>query len=509
MKSAREKSIWCETNDKIYSQAPNISFILHNDEIQTLKEVLGDETRNRLNAFRSLMSKSLKNGYKIDIDFISHFSGYFKVDEDCICKELLDTTSSRENYIFKVGKLLAAGKVGSAYLLKYDDSYFILKSIRRGLISPRPYLRLHAYSLSDLFRLQDMNPGLGINYWVSNKKPKLLAVGGDNFSNQTCLHMALNEILKENPNYVYQYDAFYCGDGGYNITELAMKGDLSSYLDSVESVDEDFLYDLFEQILSVMSIVKDPLYSFVHADFKCRNVFVTIDDGRPVYQLADFDKSSIFYRGLRFYNNTGDYRFSDLPFEVQDGDEGKYYVIDNYQIRAGTPIQVFTMHNPYGFYLSFDLYTFFYSLMMEPTVWSYIEKNQDDSFIFSVWKDMWYADDFPKVMEQIFSQHLKLETMWGTEAKNELANMRSIRTISNIFYSLNLKLKVDLSNMYEKFNLEIRESESNIENREITISKGKHLCIEECRKSTGWRGGNKCKTNTFSSAGSIYDWDWC
>lgn len=519
MEVEKEKSVWCAKREIVIPGTEEFLFRLEGGEEESLKMLLQREAVHRQRAFVNLMEPvdNESGGLDRNLDFVSNFTSYFQVDVPCICEELIQQNESeRADFVFSIGQLLAAGKVGEAFLLQYNDQYLILKSIKG--VSTKPYLSLRVLSLSTLSsQLKLMNPGLVKNAWIKKQtgREKLIAIGGDNFSNQTCLHMILNTILKDNPNYVYQYDAFYCAKNGYNVTEFATQGDLSKFLsDKTDEVNEIFLQDLLSQVLQPLSILKSDLFSFVHADLKTRNVFVSLDkDGNPIYRIADFDKSSIFWKGLRFYNQSGDYRWSNLPFGISDGPEGTYYIIDNAEVSAGLPIQVYTMHNPYGFYLSYDIYTFFYSLMMEPAIWDYIwyiHTNDMASNVYESWKWLWHIDQFEDVMTTIQSIHMELSALTTeSDIKGKLATMRSIRTISNLFHSQGYKLKVDLQPFYRMFGLRLRGIRQTLTDRTVEISKDGHVCVKACRESTGFRGGNKCDTNTYSSKGSLYDWDWC
>lgn len=517
MEGVREDSVWCAKRGIVVPGTEEFLFQITGGEEESLKTLLKREAVRRTRAFINLMEPNESSGVDRNLDFISNFTSYFNVDIPCICDELLQQNElERADFVFNIGKLLAAGKVGEAFLLQYNGQYLILKSIKN--VSTKPYLSLRVLSLSTLpTQLKIMNPGLIKNAWIKKqtRKEKLIAIGGDNFSNQTCVHMILNTILKDNPNYVYQYDAFYCGNNGYNVTEFATQGDLSKFLsEKSDDVTEIFLQDLLTQVLTPLSILKSDLFSFVHADLKARNVFVSLDKaGQPIYRIADFDKSSIFWKGLRFYNQSGDYRWNNLPFEPIEGSEGIYYIIDNAEVRTGLPIQVYTMHNPYGFYLSYDIYTFFYSLMMEPSVWNYMwyaHNYNRSSKVYKSWKWLWYSDQFDDVMMTIQSIHADLALLrTEKEIKAKLAIMRSIRTISNLFYSKAYKLKVDLQPFYRSFGLRLRGVRQPITDRTVEISRDGHVCVKACHKSKGFRGGNKCDTNTYSSKGSLYDWDWC
>jgi len=508
-------SIWCGLKEILVYTDDGVMFKSEDTKVESLKDALKSENRPAIYEFGQLMAITDR---EINLTFVSRFLDLFKVNLRCICKDLLEN-STKTDMIFNLINKRAAGKVGEAYLLGYDGGYLILKSIKE--VIPKPYLSLRVKSLSyypNLLKI--MNPGLEYNLWVNQKTgtEQLIAIAGDNFTNQTCIHMALNQILGDSLNYIYQYDAFYCGTSGYNVTNLANAGDLSSYLDQPDrfgfeapEINEDFLINLLTQVLTPLSLLKSNRYAFSHSDLKCRNVFVNVNtDGSRTYMLADFDKSSIFWNGLRFYNQSGDYGLSNLPFEPKEGPEGVYYTIDNLQIRAGLPIQVYTMHNPFGFYLSYDLYTFWYSLMMEPTIWNYI-KSATGGIVLSAWKSMWYDDQYDAVMSDIANTHDVLASMGDRKAqKPMITSMRSIKTIANKFYDNSYKLKTDLSKMYSYFGLSvINYDPPPVTDRTIQISTGGHVCIEPCRKSTGFRGGHKCKTNIYSKSGSIYTWDWC
>jgi len=508
-------SIWCGLKEILVYTDDGVMFKSDDTKVESLKDALKSENRYAIYEFRQLMTITDR---EINLTFVSRFLDLFKVNLPCICKDLLES-STKTDMIFDLKSQIAAGKVGAAYLLGYDGGYLILKSIKR--VIPKPYLSLRVNPISyypNLLKI--MNPGLEYNLWINEKTgaEQLISIAGDNFTNQTCIHMALNQILGGSLNYIYQYDAFYCGTNGYNVTNLANAGDLSSYLDHPDrfgfeapEITEEFLIDLLTQILTPLSVLKSNRYAFSHSDLKCRNVFVNVNtDGSRTYMLADFDKSSIFWKGLRFYNQSGDYRLSDLPFEPKEGPEGVYYTIDNLQIRAGLPIQVYTMHNPFGFYLSYDLYTFWYSLMMEPVIWNYM-KSATDGRVLSAWKSMWHRDQYDAVMADIGNTHDILASTGDKQSQEPMiTSMRSIRTIANKFYEKGYKLKTDLFDMYSYFGLVVTNYEPKpVSDRTIQISAGGHVCVRPCRKSTGFRGGYKCDTNMYSNSGSIYTWDWC
>lgn len=71
------------------------------------------------------------------------------------------------------------------------------------------------------------------------------------------------------------------------------------------------LGEIISQLFQPLSILQHPKYAFVHGDLKSKNVFVKhikpdedpTGKGRNfVFKIADYDKSSITYNGIRFYN---------------------------------------------------------------------------------------------------------------------------------------------------------------------------------------------------------------
>ncbi len=156
----------------------------------------------------------------------------------------------------------------------------------------------------------DANPSLDFQRYVDSRTGAVLAltVAGDDFANQTCMHVAIQQILEKGKpgwdNVVRQRAAFYCQGAGINITEYADMRDLHKFLGETPSalIDEAFVDDLMQQILTPLAALKAQEYSFSHSDLKARNIFVASRDAGVTYRLADFDKSSITWHGFRFYN---------------------------------------------------------------------------------------------------------------------------------------------------------------------------------------------------------------
>jgi hypothetical protein len=85
--------------------------------------------------------------------------------------------------------------------------------------------------------------------------------------------------------------------------------DLKEYIDRrfIELSADDKkrgIVDIFNKIVPSLKILKEPAYLFTHTDMKKENIFVDImETGDDIFYLADFDKSSIYYHGIRFFND--------------------------------------------------------------------------------------------------------------------------------------------------------------------------------------------------------------
>lgn len=109
---------------------------------------------------------------------------------------------------------------------------------------------------------------------------------------------------------------------GVTIMDVANQGDLDSYIrrmtrtefsefnpnttvnDKVYEEVTVFFNNVIEQIMKPLDLLHSSKYAFVHGDMKSKNVFVhKKEDGTIVYKLADFDKSSINFNGVRFHNS--------------------------------------------------------------------------------------------------------------------------------------------------------------------------------------------------------------
>jgi serine/threonine protein kinase len=329
--------------------------------------------------------------------------------------------------------------------------------------------------------------------------------------------MILNEYLGENPNYLYQFDSFYCLTGermdGYNITAFSNSGDLSSFIEKTE-LNQNMILDIIIQIMMPLYVLKHPMIGFLHSDLKPKNIFVNRTmDGRYQFKLADFDKSSIFYRKIRFFNDhynltlnkkfLGTFEINKTPFPLHKSKTQppyEYYSMKDANFYGKViGFHEFIMFNPNGFYSSFDIYTFFYSIIIEEKMYVWMMNNRS-SKIWKLYEYLFHMEEpeewnkFMKNINDIYTGKIK-----GDPA--------SIKFYWSQFKNNGFKLRYDIGDLYDMLGINqdsIRGHfpEATLELIKITepssqiyyMSKENHLCLVE----PDTQSDVECRTNLFS-----------
>lgn len=291
--------------------------------------------------------------------FINNFYDYFYIDSECLCNLLISGKKNR----LRVDKTFGKGKVGQAILVKdQQDRPRIMKVI--GGVSKS------GFTLS-LKKSVERNPTTSL---ISHEGTFVAAGSGD-FVNQTVIHLLLNLLLDDNPNFVYQYDAFFCGSNGVNIMDIANQGDMYAYLMTLSSNDDrvNACDACLLQLLPIIAYLKKPEIGFTHNDLKLKNIFVhKTPSGEIIYRLADFDKSAINWRNVRFYNNQLNYGAGVyVKYNGYSVHELRGGIISSYSRNTdliGKTMAQYTMYNPHGYYLMYDIYTLVTSMLFFPKI---------------------------------------------------------------------------------------------------------------------------------------------
>ncbi len=457
-------NIWCNPDLSFETYDQLITII---DEHQTVRESLLD----------SLMS--IDPNHIRDLEFCRDFYTLLAVNDKCFCRGIVEGRSP--DTLFTVltteGK---SGKVGTAYQIEirgHPNMKLIIKSIKNIEYGKYLFILIEPLSPDNLRNNILTNEYFHQHPFYSvDGKPIVIAIRSDDFANQTILHMLIDQVLRAytNVNYVYQYDAFICGNQGrlryqkdnigyigYNIMEIANRYDLSTYLESFRTpLTLTIVDDILIQVLSPLQILQQPEYAFIHGDLKAKNVFVHENpDHSIIYKIADYDKSSITWRGIRIYNRGGKYtaEAGKTASEAVGSfvNYASYIVnpisingVDYYQIPSSSTAQIAIRHNPIPFYSSYDIYTFLFSLMMEPVFYDWYMKTRDSNF-HHIWALLWERSQFGRINNIIANKHINYQRLTGDAKRLELVDMRSISAMNALFYKEGIYLRRDVQFIYE------------------------------------------------------------
>ena len=558
-----------------------------------LSNIINSHFQERRNALLNLM----KFDGKFNVDFISYYDKWWKLtpeNEKCLCERFV---KGQTNFQFNK-EAIGKGGVGQAFLISLpvnqgsdERQSYVVKLLMKE-VNDCPYLSVRFTEVTIEDVLTYMNPSMLCNLQIgslrnqsiseSHSDSKLdendnkkynMTVSCDDFSNQTCMHMILDIILGKyyhNDNFIYQYDAFVCKDPkGKNVAYTVMDkadGDLNKYFryleESISGVIDRFdsstgrnksytskltlnFSHILIDVFTPLKILKQLRYGFVHADLKTQNIFYSgdLEDDNLKFMIADYDKSSIYFNSVRFYNGTRDSNLKDMISNYPKLESvgkmmnGKYRDIQYYRMNSlgGTTNKIMgvfganvpwwqlnIMYSSYGFYLSHDIYTFMLSLAGQQLFWGYINDPYDrekestydssDKYkritkndIIKVWNSLWIdEEDKFYVTKFIYDLHKNRDTHRLREW--------NINEINAFLIESPVKLKFDLSEIYDILGISIPEESLdpfNLMNKHgVVISHKGKLCLTgKCDEIVG---KNKiCKTNRYSVRGKIYDYDNC
>lgn len=551
--AAQEKKTpdYIQKNNAIYdrSHEPDASTIvfpisqyLSSTSMQQLKTEIERHYLRRQRDLRRLNDIWHSDGkYKYpNLDFISKTSQYFYVNDPNLCQ-------------IEANKVFGRGKAGTAMLIKIGNLDYIMKIIYNVNVDDYFSLNVHDIDGYDS-SYRSSSPCISHNVQNCEFKGKffhgIVSAIGNNFMNQTIMHMVLNEILDSIPevrnNFVYQYDAFFCKDkntiNGHNIMDWARGGDLSDYIQK-KPITNELVINIMSQIMRPLALLKSKKYGFVHADLKCKNVFVNIDkNGNPIPQLADFDKSSIFWKGIRFHTKPS--TAINKIIEVLNTRYHGYPVVNGrYKLFCGSiNEQAYTMYSSKPIHVSYDVYTLMCSLVREPKIYRNLQKLPIVDHILDTLFDpsdkklfmdrvrpriedyegavTSYEQMIAGMTQKMVEMHLASGndpiTIQYHKVKDLLHNLQSITTITNDLCDISLKVNVpdtyrllgcdsniDIDRMIDQY-----RREHPYKNMSLLLTGGTHgsyhICTTKCEKGT-------CKTNKYSTfAGYKYnEWDYC
>lgn len=270
-------------------------------------------------------------------------------------------------------------------------------------------------------------------------------------------------------------------------------GNMRDFL-QLETISDDRkikeLRDCINVIDKVLKILKNPNNCFCHTDLKLENVFYKkLPDNKYKFILADYDKSSITFNKIRFYNNGYDsflrsYNISNFAgFSYIINKENKTYTITRPKLGTSSPIisklegeQLLLRYNPFPTMLKFDINMFILSIYFNAL------------HIFSFLTDGSISNTANDTLKKSREELIKLTTTYtGLNLKNckNIRNTYSTSLKSNyskyngnfgllLFYSTILN-KIPHNYDYKPYNFYINKS-INLsllsENNKLIISNG-------------------------------------
>lgn len=388
--------------------------------------------------------------------FITNYYDYMYVNSSCLCDMLFGKVTHtnktiKNNNRLKIIKEFGAGKVGRAFMISdQNNNPYIMKTMNINLPNESPFT----------LELKEVSRGNPIAKAILIENNKIRVAGSDDFTNQTVLHILLNLFLDDSLNYIHQYDAFICGTAGINIMDIANEGDMYKYLNSLptDTLQLEACEECLRQLLPILAYLKKPEIGFSHNDLKLKNVFVhKMADGKIIYRMADYDKSSISLRSIRFYNNSMDYISLAVTLPIPYNGispaillSGLSSIYTRTTAVMGKGVSLLTMYNAQGYYLGYDLYTLVASMLFHPGVYrAYLNKHT--GFMHRVVKAINIGDtegvsDFTTFMTVInrYMDPTRITTV---------TDLQSIQNINGLLHKNEIMIRNDYDNLLNELNI--------------------------------------------------------
>jgi serine/threonine protein kinase len=393
---------------------------------------LRDKYNNRIDALRR---------FPQDMSFAENYGNLIlksNLKEKCLCQFRMHDLNLNQDGLIDV-KQFGQGKMSTAHLILVDTDYYIWKDSE----APPPPRSLH---LSDRKTLR-----------------------APNFYHMLNLSMIMTEILQPlgmNDRVVRQFDAYVCCDPagffygesckGWSISDLADKGPLPSWLRSLQGITWTDINNILSDVLTPLFILKQAPHYFVHGDLKPGNVFVqsrhrnsdNTGDSGVRFLLADFDKSSVSYNGVRFIGRpTYKMLHSLLKLDTRVLVScGTYRLSDTFSYPyAVNKIMGTSMFSAFPIPLSFDIYTFIVGLCLDPGVYNIAFRSKDPlkkveiERFHHLWEQLWDPLEIKEVTYNIGKQIIE----------NDAKKNDSISTIIGLIYKF--KLKINVSEIFHEY----------------------------------------------------------
>ncbi|AVL94567.1 serine/threonine protein kinase [Moumouvirus australiensis] len=548
-----------------------------NVSYKILRDILNQRYQNINTLLLNLLT--IDEDGNIDISFLENFYlrfyiGNYQDKNICEIMKIFNKTSGKiqtDNYN-KI-RTVGSGSAGKAFLVEsLNGNYEIVfkkmgnikqyrnKFLELGVILCKYDAPLKSFPTNKYFEyfaqdivsvVESRNSGYSFyNAFISGQGDGLIYLNcsNDNFTNQTIMHIVLDNILSQyyNDHYIYQYDAFFCENrsnikigtssiinaatlgyspktnvrqvDGYSILEFANAGSLYDIIEDISTVfinieenyeNLSFIFnDIFVQVLKTLQILQQPKYSFVHGDLKTKNIFVSFNNyiklpqkytnqvndttskfPQYIYKIADYDKSSITWNGVRFYNsgniatNLVHKIFNDIfLLNLTSLTNGDFYVLTNIlpvvekcsNLLGNIEIEsILIRYSPIPFYTSIDVYSFIISMMLHKLFYQFVQysiKNSISNEIVQILKILFNEIDFIILLEYFDNYH---------SSPNKIDN-GDYGQIIKIIKNKHINLRKNINEVYNIYGLTIQNTEERNQTLYLDIGKNGNICVNNC-----------------------------
>lgn len=284
-------------------------------------------------------------------------------------------------------------------------------------------------------------------------------INNNDYENQTTITLILQQIMNDNlhiePYYTKMLNHFKdMSNNGLCVMELC---DMDLYtfiltLPKINFVMDNFSFSfntinleivnlldplfekLFSQIFSILNVLSNKPYNFVHSDLKTKNILVKFTDrdiynsyvtnknhnidykkfvDNLIFKIADFDKASITFNNIRYRNTSLDYKYvADGTINIfsnqtyYDIANTNYYCIhnkDNMDYETFMNIVPIRYGLSDGFYSSFDIYSLTLSLLYTKVFYEYSKLSSNNKLLLFYYE--LFGLDFYQVINSYFEYH--------------------------------------------------------------------------------------------------------
>lgn len=319
--------------------------------------------RNVLRNRKAILNAAIGIGKSYQ-ESIKDFWKVMRVDDPVLCR-FIAHGEKPEKILKKGDEPFAAGLVGAVWKLESPEGHLLVIKETIEKVNVAASLRYMKVAISD--------------------RAVYRAAGGLNFLNAVLVSYAAADVLSHTPRsnrIALHLDAFVCNRVGYIVQEFATHGTLGDYIRStfktltLQEFDNS-LVKIVRDLFETLDLLKNKSNQYNHGDLKADNVLMSLDNrGQIIAKISDFDKSSITWKGVRFFNGRylSEYHAhpSNIPNPlviapfVEETDESFYTVPvdDNRSSKNGKAF----MMSPIPFHLSYDYYILVISIALHHEV---------------------------------------------------------------------------------------------------------------------------------------------